>query len=174
MLTVISSLLGFLSPFLTNVLDLFKSAQSHKQNIELMKLQIDAAAQGHQFNMEKMLAEADMVKTKAVYEHDSAISSGASLWVTNLRGSVRPIVTYTFFFLFIFIEATVLIHAMQQGKDLLQGLSLIWNQDTQSMFALIISFWFGSRIVERQQFNSALTFKNQSTSDNGIKKIKLD
>lgn len=65
-----------------------------------------------------------------------------------LRGSVRPFITYGFFALFVFIH----IKALYQGilvdnTPIVQLLPVIWSEGTESLLAIVLSFWFGSRAI---------------------------
>jgi hypothetical protein len=39
--------------------------------------------------------------------------------------------------------------ALNSGMDLSSALNVIWDDDTKAIFAAVISFWFGSRAVEK-------------------------
>ena len=85
---------------------------------------------------------------KALLEHDTAISRGEG-FMSALQKSVRPVITYAFFILFTTIEITLLREAVNDGMSLTQALNILWDDDTKAIFAAIISFWFGSRAIEK-------------------------
>jgi hypothetical protein len=70
-------------------------------------------------------------------------------FINALRGSVRPVITYVFFGLFIAVKVTALISLMEEGNDLAGSINLIWDDATSGLFAAIISFWFGGRAVSK-------------------------
>jgi len=70
-------------------------------------------------------------------------------FINALRGSVRPVITYVFFGLFVAIKVTAIVALMGAGNDLGRSLSLIWDDATSGLFAAIISFWFGGRAVSK-------------------------
>ena len=74
-------------------------------------------------------------------------------WTSALQKSVRPIITYAFFGLFSVIEVTLLMSALENGTDFREAIQLLWDEDTKAIFAAIISFWFGSRAVEKARQN---------------------
>ena len=39
--------------------------------------------------------------------------------------------------------------ALENGIDLAAALDTLWDDDTKAIFAAIISFWFGSRAVDK-------------------------
>ena len=90
--------------------------------------------------------QAEIKETEGLYKHDSMDAGG---FINALRGSVRPVITYVFFGLFVAIKVTALISLMDAGNDLGRSLSLIWDDATSGLFAAIISFWFGGRAVSK-------------------------
>ena len=96
-----------------------------------------------------------MFETKAaddeharLIEHDISINQGTG-FIAGLQKSVRPVITYCFFVLFAIIEVNMLQQALANGTDLSSALNTLWDDDTKAIFAAIISFWFGSRAVEK-------------------------
>jgi hypothetical protein len=90
--------------------------------------------------------EAEIKETEGLYKHDSIDAGG---FINALRGSVRPVITYCFFALFVAIKVTAVIAIMNSGKDMGVALSIIWDESTAGLFAAIMSFWFGNRAVSK-------------------------
>jgi len=66
---------------------------------------------------------------------------------------VRPVITYCFFGLFLAIEITLLREALKSGMEVAEALMVLWDEDTKAIFAAIISFWFGSRAIDKARGN---------------------
>jgi len=139
MITLLGSLLGFGTSFLPEVLNYFKANQEHKHNMEMM-------TRRSELQLEVMDKQAEIKETEGLYKHDSMDAGG---FINALRGSVRPIITYVFFGLFVAIKVTALIALMNSGNDLGRSLSLIWDENTSGLFAAIMSFWFGGRSISK-------------------------
>ena len=80
----------------------------------------------------------------------------------TLRAGVRPLITYGLFALFAFIK----LKGMFQGyyvdhTPALLLLPVLWDEGTQSLFAAVLAFWFGSRALEKQQ-----GIKKKATTEN--------
>ena len=90
--------------------------------------------------------EADIKEAEGLYKHDSIDAGG---FINALRGSVRPIITYCFFALFVGVKVTALLALLDVGHDMGRALSLIWDDATSGLFAAIMSFWFGNRAVSK-------------------------
>lgn len=146
MITLIGSLLGFTTSFAPEVLGYFRSNQEHKHSLEKAKLEMDLMAKRSELKLELMDREADIKEAEGLYKHDSVDAGG---FINALRGSVRPVITYCFFALFVAIKVTALFAIMDSGTDLGKALTLIWDDATAGLFAAIMSFWFGNRAVSK-------------------------
>ena len=146
MITLLGSLLGFGTSFLPEVLNYFRAGQEHKHNLERMSLEMDMMAKRNELKLNIIDKQAEIKETEGLYKHDSMDAGG---FINALRGSVRPVITYVFFGLFVSIKITALIALMNSGNDLGRSLSLIWDDSTSGLFAAIISFWFGGRAVSK-------------------------
>ena len=146
MMTLLGSLLGFGSSFLPEVLNFFRAGQEHKQKMESLRLEMDLMSRRSELELSLLDKQAEIKETEGLYRHDSMDAGG---FINALRGSVRPVITYVFFGLFVAIKVTAIIALMGQGNDLGRSLSLIWDDATSGLFAAIISFWFGGRAVSK-------------------------
>ena len=146
MITLLGSLLGFGTSFLPEILNYFKAGQDHKHNLERMSLEMDMMTKRNELKLNIIDKQAEIKETEGLYKHDSMDAGG---FINALRGSVRPVITYVFFGLFVAIKVTALISLMDAGNDLGRSLSLIWDDSTSGLFAAIISFWFGGRAVSK-------------------------
>jgi hypothetical protein len=63
----------------------------------------------------------------------------------DLRASVRPVITYGFFFLLVGIDASLVYHGFATGVSFNDLADQLWDNETQALFAAIISFHFGGR-----------------------------
>ena len=146
MITLIGSLLGFTTSFAPEVLNFFKANQEHKHAMQKAQLEIDLMSKRSELKLQVLDREADIKEAEGLYQHDSIDSGG---FINALRGSVRPVITYCFFALFVAIKVTALLALMNSGTELGQALSVIWDEPTAGLFAAIMSFWFGNRAVSK-------------------------
>jgi hypothetical protein len=146
MITLLGSLLGFGTSFLPEVLNYFKANQAHKHELERAQLEMDLMSKRAELKLSIMDKEADIKETEGLYRHDSIDAGG---FINALRGSVRPVITYCFFALFVAIKVTALLALLDTGHEIGRALSLIWDDATAGLFAAIMSFWFGNRAVSK-------------------------
>ena len=147
MMTIICSLLGFGTSFLPEVLNYFKRGQEQKYELQRMQMQMELMAKKSELKISELDKEAEIKETEGLYKHDDVDAGG---FINALRGSVRPIITYAFFGLFVAIKVTALLSLMNQsGVSLNMALDTIWDDQTAGLFAAIMSFWFGNRAVSK-------------------------
>mgnify|MGYP001025515468 FL=1 len=150
MITLFGTIAGLLSSFLPEILKMFQDRQDKRFEMDLIKLQMDHAKQQHTQRLTEIQVNADIAESKALYKHASKPSGNQ--FVEALRGSVRPVITYLFFFAFIAVKMTVMIYWI--NEDILSTPALIdklWDQETAALFSAIIGFWFGQRAIQRSR-----------------------
>ena len=147
MITLLGSLLGFGTSFLPEVLNYFKRGQEQKHELQRMKMEIELMAKRSEFKIQELDKEAEIKEAEGLYKHDRVDAGG---FINALRGSVRPIITYAFFSLFVAIKVTALISLMSLPEmQLNMALSMIWDDQTAGLFSAIMAFWFGNRAVSK-------------------------
>jgi len=167
MLTIFSTFVSFLMGGLPKLLDFFqdKSDKSHELKLAQMQtereLQLAAAGYVAQQHIEEIkldeiktqtqsaekvsLIDAQKAEMNAIYAHDTSLNEGTSKWMKDLRASVRPVITYGFFFLLVGIDAVRAYKGLTTGVDFVQLAEQLWDDETQALFASIIAFHFGGR-----------------------------
>jgi hypothetical protein len=147
MLTLLGSLLGFVSSAVPDLLGIWKDGAVRKHDVALLNMRIAAQKQGYAQELEKVNPQANIAEKQALYAHASL--SGGSKWTDTLRASVRPVITYAFFLLFAAVKLAVLFKLLSTGVEIADGIIHIWDPETQSLFAAVVSFWFGQRALAR-------------------------
>ena len=151
MLTLLSTLISFLMGGLPKLLDFFQDRADKLHELALARLQIERElelrkagfeameriehirseqlATESAANTQQVLIGAQQAEMQAIYAHDESLNEGTSRWMKNLRASVRPVITYGFFFLLLFVDVGLFAYGWHQGAT----------------FASIIAFHFGGR-----------------------------
>ena len=147
MLALLGSLLGFAGSAIPEVINSFKEGGKQKHALEVMKLQLEAAK--NSVNLEKEIYNFKALdeEQKRLLEHDANIDSRG--FVGALRGSVRPVITYVFFLTFIAVKGSAMYVMLQGGTDIPAALDAVWNDETEALFAAVLSFWFGNRAITK-------------------------
>jgi hypothetical protein len=167
MLTLISTFVSFLMGGLPKILDFFqdKSDKSHELKLAQMQTEreLQLAAAGYAAQQQIEAIKLDEIKTQtasderqavvgaqqaemsAIYAHDMSLNEGTSTWMKDLRASVRPVITYGFFFLLVAIDAVLAYKGVTSGIEFNALADQLWDDETQALFASIIAFYFGGR-----------------------------
>ena len=160
MMTLFTTLISFLSGGLPRLLDFFQDKQDKRHEIALAQLQmqqqleLQKAGFASQERVEEIRTEQLQIQTAgqervALYQHDIEIGKGASQWVINARAMVRPFITYGMFLLLVFIDVAGVWYAYAHGVEVKEMLNMIWDDDTQTIWASIVSFWFGTQAFKK-------------------------
>ena len=105
MVTLLGSLIGFISAAFPDLLKIWRDAADRKHELTILEMQMAQAAQGHQQRLEEINTQADIAESRALYK---TYYSGIK-WVDALNGTVRPVLAYSFFFLY-FISSFLIFH----------------------------------------------------------------
>jgi len=65
-------------------------------------------------------------------------------WIDMLNGSVRPMLAYSFFFMYMSVKY-LQYKAISASAHVIEYLDIIWTIDDQAIFAGVISFYYGQR-----------------------------
>ena len=147
MLTLLGSLLGFISSTFPDLLNIWKDRADRNHELAILDRQMEAQKLNHSNRLEEIHVQADISESKALYSHASQ-PSGVP-WVEALRATVRPIITYAFFMLFATVKIAALFQLLNSGFTVADSLIIIWDGETQALFAAVMSFWFGQRALAK-------------------------
>jgi hypothetical protein len=114
--------------------------QERVEHIKSEQLAMETASQTTQ-----TVIAAQQAEMQALYAHDTSMNEGTSQWMKNLRASVRPVITYGFFFLLVFVDVAGFWYGYHMSVPFNDLLEMLWDSDTQALFASIIAFHFGGR-----------------------------
>lgn len=148
MLSILGSLIGFAGSAVPAITDSFAKKADNKHEIEKMKVMAELRAKGYDHDIKMYEQQGADKEHDRLIQHDISINQGTGI-IAGLQKSVRPVITYAFFGLFATIEITLLMQALEKGTDFAEAIQLLWDEDTKAIFAAIISFWFGSRAIEK-------------------------
>jgi hypothetical protein len=168
MITLLSTLLSFVSGGLPNILAFFQDKSDKKHELELARMQTERELELKKAGYE-IQAKIEDIKTEqltisseiqsqeialkereALYQHDIAIGQGASQWVINARAIVRPAITFGMFALLVFVDVFGFYYALQTGVEFTTAMDSLWDSDTQIIWSSIVAFWFGTQAFSKK------------------------
>lgn len=148
MLALLSPLFGILGSLLPSVVRIFERKQEIKYEIELTKIKLDAAERQADLTYSIEMVKGDAQSRQSALDHDKSLDGGK--FINALRASIRPVITYTFFFLFVGVKVAAAYVMLSSGQSVPEMLKAVWDVETMSLFSTIVAFWFGSRVMEKQ------------------------
>lgn len=171
LLVLLSSALGFLAPFLPDVIKLFTRSHDNKHELAVMELRLKAGAQEHLWRMEEINAKADIEEARATHSPqqsfgvqllDRAQQSGWPMWALMpafylfilldfIVGFVRPSITYLVVGAYIAYRYACIKMAQEviTGNRFLEALVTTWTDNDTALLATVISYWFGDRTRQK-------------------------
>ena len=160
MMTIISTVISFLMGGIPKIFDAFQDSKDKKHELELARMQTEremqmmaagyaAQAKVEEIRTEQVQINADMQTHMALLQHDTESAKGASQWVINARAMVRPGITYGMFLLLLFVDIFGFYYAWKTGVAFDTALNLLWDDDSQQIFASIIAFYFGGQAFKK-------------------------
>lgn len=149
MLTLLSPLIGIVGSLLPSVVRIFERKQELKHEIDLAKIKLDTAIRAAEANLKLEEIKADVAEGQSIRDHDKSVDGGK--FINALRASIRPVVTYLFFFLFVAVKVSAAYVMLANGQSVPAMLEAVWDTETMALFSTIMAFWFGSRILEKME-----------------------
>jgi hypothetical protein len=161
MLSILSSILGFATAGLPNILGFFQQRGDQKHEREMAQLQnAQAMAMAEKgfiaqekiaaIELEGTYAETYAQERVALYDHDKKLVEGGSQTVKNWNAMVRPVVAFIFVGELVLINFVSLAWAMYSGVDFIVASQEVFSTDEMAIVASIIGFYFGSRTWEKK------------------------
>lgn len=160
MLTLLSTLISFLMGGVPKLLDFFQDKSDKSHELQMAQMQTErelkmleagyvAQAKVEDIRTEQIAIQSAEKEREAIYAHDIALGEGAAQWVINARAFTRSFITYGMFFMFMFVEVFGFLYAWKTGINFEVALDVLWDNDTQTIWASVVSFWFGTQAFKK-------------------------
>lgn len=155
MIALLSALLGFFTSAFPEGIKLFREGRDRTHELAIMRLQMEHEERARQYQREAGIAEQAVRLQEIAVTERQALNAGAGTaagamgiaWVDALSGSVRPMITYSFFLLYALVKAAQFQLLLATGTGGAAALVALWSEEDMGLFAAVIAFWFGSRAV---------------------------
>jgi hypothetical protein len=141
---VLPTILGILSSTIPNFVQYLEKGQSYKHEQALVKLQMEAAKEGLDYQLIATSIKAVVDEGESLRRHDIAFTD--SRVINVIRASVRPFLTIFFFLFFIGTKSVIIWLMMENHMSAQAILGTVWDDYTSGIFGAIVGFWFGSRM----------------------------
>ena len=155
--TIFSTLLGIVASTIPALISYFEEKQRLEYELAIGRLKLEAATRGYQIAVDVAGTQADVSEIQSARQHD--IAPGVSLWIRNVRASVRPVITYTLFGTFLLTKMTMgAVVLFKEGftfENMASVQAAIFDQPTMAILSVIIGFYFGSRQLEKLEMKTS-------------------
>tara|TARA_R110000868_G_scaffold79604_12_gene226411 strand:+ start:1310 stop:1858 length:549 start_codon:yes stop_codon:yes gene_type:complete len=162
--TLVGAICGFGASVTPEIIGVYKDAKTHEYTMDEKRLELEAADKNYTFQLQNQTILSSTEELKALLKHDATLSGNAV--IDGLRASVRPVITYIFMSLFCLMKVSFVVYMMQHDVSFVEVVPLLWDADTMSIFAAVLSFWFGSRAMESYRQN------NSRSLNTGVRKAQ--
>jgi hypothetical protein len=178
---LLSTLLGFLGPFIPELLKTWNRKQDNAQELAILRLQGDLAKEQASYRRDEISLQGnfDLDKSELVAVHapvasfgvqvlDAAAHSNLPFWVIWpvfwlfafmdwLNASVRPVITYWIVGFYTYYKWSILSLGHEGGNDLRATVIANWSENDWAVLMLCLGYFFGQRAAKAAFGGSAST-----------------
>ena len=144
MITLLASIAGFISSIVPEIIKYLKDINDKQHELDIMQKQIEYSRTAHAHSLEEIHISRDILENASLY---STYKTDIK-WVDSLNGSVRPILAYCFFLMYVSVKY-LQYQAIQTSAHIIEYIEIIWSVDDQAIFAGIISFYYGQQTFRK-------------------------
>lgn len=136
------------------VLKLWDRKDERKHELAMFTLQTDLEKVRGTFRMEERYAEfstAQLDTIKEAFKEQATTAKEAGKFVAAISALVRPGITWAIFFMYATVKIAALSLALSAGSDWRLIVNEAWGPEDSAMFAMVLTFWFVGRSIEKFQ-----------------------
>ena len=145
MITLLASIAGFFSSLVPEILRVIKNKNDQNHQLAMLDKQITIAKSKNAQLLQAIQSKADVTEHNNIY---ATYKTGIN-WIDALNGSVRPVLAYSFFIMYLSIKIMQYCSLRAYCEKMIDHLHLLWTLEDQAIFASIISFYFGQRAFSK-------------------------
>ena len=139
MITLLASIVGFITSIIPEFIKLRNDSHDKAHALKIIDKQIEYSRISKEHMLDAVFIRSDLQESILLSKH-TVHKIGIS-WIDGLNGTVRPLITYCFFGMYVYFKVLQYKH--------LDYIGIVWSVDDQAIFASIISFYFGQRTFSK-------------------------
>lgn len=163
--------MGIVSSTIPSLISYWSKKKDQEYELALTQLRIDAASKGLQVSREIEDIKATVSEGNNLRSTDAELDGGQ--FINSLRASVRPVITYTLFAVFIgvkfFVAAIILMKGDLNVANMKLAFDAILDDNTMAITSTVIGYYFGARALEKFQED---VVKNDISPTKALNKVK--
>ena len=141
MFTILGSLLGFVTSTGPGI---FAKIMDARQDTKDKEHELNMISQASSDRSEEAIITSIGDANVEIQKTVQTISNNSSQWVNNICALIRPVMCI--FFVVEFFLLTILLAFQQINVEMYRA---IWSPETSGIFASIVAFYFGNRLVQK-------------------------
>ncbi len=158
MMPVLGAILGLAGSIVPELIKIYKDRQDKKHELEILRLQMEMQAQGHQQRLEEIVVAADLRESESARQFAPVYKPEATgRWWYDLimlltyvfNSLVRPTITYLMVGIYMTVKYAQIKMAQTSGVNFLHALVEVWTENDTMLVFLVLTFWFGGRQIMR-------------------------
>lgn len=151
---LLGAVLGLVGSFVPELIKVFREKQQHKQELEMLEMQLRYQKEMTQIKVEEAKAMSQIELDRQVYQFAPVgeVKPTGKTWLDALQiignvynQTVRPTITYLVIAGWLIFKYALFVQA---GSNL-QAITQIWTDMDSEFVAAVITFWFGNRAMLR-------------------------
>lgn len=145
MITLLSTVFGFLGSLLPEGIKIFKDKQDKKHELEMTRLEMEREAKGFGYKMQEM----DLNNLATLNTGIREVFKSGNTFTDILNNTVRPVLTYGLFLDYVVMKIMVIVIAIDSSAayDILYN--ILWTDEDRAIFGAIIGYYFGNRTLTK-------------------------
>ena len=144
MITLFASIVGFIGSIIPEIIKIVKSHKENLHELAILDKKIELS-KIEQNNTNNNLQDA----IEKIYFTPKCEEKFENKWVESLNASVRPVIAYGFFIVYLLMK--IVKYKVIAQHNIIHVIDIIWEAEDQASFAGIISFYFGQRTFRKIQ-----------------------
>jgi len=151
MISLLGSLLSFGSSLIRPVLDAWNRSADQKHELAMLHAQAEVQSKPQDQRLEATMVEADMAVIVAAHKEQAATVRKGLIWLAELSGSVRPVVTHLIIVEWLAINWAIAWLIINEEDVTVYNLRAILDTDFMGLIFCVIAFWFGNRTFGKRK-----------------------
>lgn len=144
MMTLIGSLLGFIGSAFPFAMKVWQDKIDKAHELAMMQLQLKNSENKASAHLQEIQIKSDLEELKILYKPQKS----GIYWVDALNGTVRPVITYAFFALYVAVKVMAWL-AIPSYYPTFALYEVLWTGEDAALLSGIISFYFGQRALQK-------------------------
>jgi hypothetical protein len=139
MIEIFGAVIGFTSSIIPNIFKYIQDKTNKKYEISILEMKMNAKKSENLMLLQKESTKSDIEENKVFYK----TFYNKTKMLDNLNASVRPILAYAFFLLYIGVKILYIFNAE------VFNFNEFWSSADNAIFLTIISFFYGQRAMQK-------------------------